>query len=154
MTIAGNIKKYLDDEGLPYETVSHKETFSSSDEAMAVGVIASHVAKTLVIKTRTGDVLAVLPASDRADIHKLRDILNDNHARLATEEEMSAEFPDYDLGAVPPLGGLFEAPVFLDRRLEEANEIIFAGGTHRDSVKMSGGDFLKLVRPVVVDLVR
>ena len=47
-----------------------------------------------------------------------------------------------------------DAPVFLARGLEEANAIIFAGGTHRDAVKMSGEDFLKLVRPVVVDLVR
>lgn len=154
MGIAGDIRKYLDDQGLAYETVSHKETFSSSEEAKAVGVIASHVAKTLVIKTRASDALAVLPASERADIHKLRDILDDNHARLATEEEMSAEFPNYDLGAVPPLGELFDAPVYLDQQLENADEIIFAGGSHSDSIKMSGEDFLKLVRPVVADLAR
>ncbi|MHB8859369.1 MAG: aminoacyl-tRNA deacylase [Thermoleophilia bacterium] len=153
MAVAGRVKKYLDDQGLAYEVVSHQETFSTCEEAKAVGVIASHVAKTLVIKTRAGDVLAVLPASQRVDIHKLRDIADDNHARLATEEEMKMEFTDFDLGAVPPLGELFEAPVLLDGQLENADEIIFAAGTHSDSVKMSGGDFLKLTHPQVVDIV-
>ena len=152
MAVVGRVKKYLDDQGLAYEVVSHQETFSTCEEARAVGVISSHVAKTLVIKTRSGDVLAVLPASARVDIHKLRDILDDNHARLATEDEMKAEFTDFDLGAVPPLGELFDAPVYMDGQLENADEIIFAGGTHRDSIKMSGEDFLKLTRPQVVDL--
>ncbi|MCL4472966.1 MAG: YbaK/EbsC family protein [Actinobacteria bacterium] len=153
MAVAGRVKKYLDDQGLAYEVVSHQETFSTCEEAKAVGVIASHVAKTLVIKTHAGDVLAVLPASERVDIHKLRDIADDNHARLATEEEMKMEFTDFDLGAVPPLGELFEAPVLLDGQLENADEIIFAAGTHSDSVKMSGEDFLKLTHPQVVDIV-
>ena len=153
MAVAGRVKKYLDDQGLAYEVVSHQETFSTCEEAMAVGVIASHVAKTLVIKTRAGDVLAVLPASERVDIHKLRDIADDNHARLATEDEMKTEFTDFDLGAVPPLGELFEAPVLLDGQLENADEIIFAAGTHSDSVKLSGEDFLKLTHPQVVDIV-
>lgn len=153
MAVAGRVRQYLDDQGLPYEVVNHKETFSTCAEAKAVGVIASHVAKTLVVKTRAGDVLAVLPASERIDMHKLRDILDDNHARLATEDEMKSEFTDCDLGSVPPLGELYDAPVFLDGQLENADEIIFAGGTHRDSIKMSGEDFLKLTRPNVVDLV-
>ncbi len=154
MTVASRVKQFLDDQGLTYEVVCHDETFSTTAEARAVGVIASHVAKTLVIKTGEGDVLVVLPASERLDIHKLRDIIGDNHARLATEDEMNTEFPDLDLGAVPPLGELFGAPVYLDQELEQATEIIFAGGTHRDSIKMSGEDFLKLTRPEVVDLVR
>ena len=154
MAIAGKIKEFLDDQGVPFEVVSHRETFRTSDEARAVGVIASHVAKTLVIQLREGEALAVLPASERLDIHKLRDAAGDNHARMATEDEMSAEFTECELGAVPPLGELFDVPVFLDERLEDAGEILFAAGTHRDSVKMSGEDFLHLLRPTVVDLVR
>jgi len=153
MGLAGKIKQYLDDQGMAYEVVSHRETFSTAEEARAVGVITGHVAKTLVIKAHSEEALAVLPASERIDLHKLRDIMGDNHARLATEEEMGDEFSDLELGAVPPLGDLFGAPVYLDQRLEQADEIIFAGGTHRDSVKMSGEDFLKLTRPQVVDLV-
>ncbi len=155
MTVTGKIKKYLDDQGLAYEIVTHRQVYTSGDEARAVGTVASHVAKTLVVKLRDGgDVLAVLPASEKADMHKLRDILNDNHARLATEPELGKEFQDVELGAVPPLGELFDSQVLLDTRLENADEIIFAGGSHSDSIKMSGEDFLKLVHPQIVDIVR
>ena len=153
MTVPGDIKNYLDDQGIDYEIVTHREVFSAGAEARAVGAVASHVAKTLVIKTHNGDdVLAVAPASDRIDIHKLRDLLNDNHARLATEEELSRDYPQFELGAVPPLGELFGATVILDQRLEQADEILFAAGSHSDSIKMSGEDFLKLVHPHVADL--
>lgn len=155
MTVKGDIKKYLDDQGSQYEIVTHRETMSSGEEARAVGVVAGHVAKTLVIRRKGGgDVLAVVPASERLDLHKLRDVIGDNHARLASEDEMGSDFPQYELGAVPPLGELFGADVILDQRLEESDEILFAGGTHSDSVKMRGEDFLKLVHPQVADLVR
>lgn len=154
MAIAGRIKQFLDDQGITYDASTHAETFTSADEAKAIGVPPGHVAKTLVVRTGGGEVLAVLPASNRMDMHKLRDVLGDNHARLATEDEMGSEFSDFELGAVPPLGSLFEMPVYLDKRLEQADEVVFAGGSHRDSVKMSGEDFLKLTHPIVVDLVK
>lgn len=154
MTVTGDIKNFLDNQGIRYEILTHMETFSSGEEARAAGVPAGHVAKTLVIKTHEGhDVLAVVPASERVDVHKLRDVLNDNHARLATEEEMARDYSQFELGAVPPLGELVGDTVVLDQQLEEADEILFAGGTHSDSIKMSGQDFLKLVHPHVADLV-
>ncbi len=154
MAVAGSVKRFLDDQGLDYKIVAHYDAFTSLDEARAVGAAAVNVAKTLVIKSGGRDLLAVLPASERLDLHKLRDLLGDNHARFASEEEVWHDFPQFALGAVPPLGELLNLPVYLDQRLEQANEIIFPGGTHRDSVKMSGEDFLKLVRPQVGDLAR
>ena len=114
MTVATNIVQYLDEQGVGYEVLSHRETFSTSEEAKSLGITASHVAKTLVIKAGGGEVLAVIPASERVDTHKLRDVIGDNHARLATEDEMSEQYPEFELGAVPPLGELFGAPVYLD----------------------------------------
>lgn len=155
MTVTGRIREYLEEQGVSYEIISHDVTYTSGDEAKAVGAETGHVAKTLVVKTGAGgEALAVLPASERVDIHKLRDVTNDNHARLATEEEMADEHADFELGAVPPLGELLGSPVLLDQRLESVNEIVFAGGTHKDSIKVSGEDFLKLTHPRVVDLVQ
>jgi Ala-tRNA(Pro) deacylase len=155
MTVTTNIRQYLEEEGVSYDIICHDETLTSSEEAKAVGIEGGHVAKTLVIKAGGGgEVLAVVPATERVDIHKLRDATNDNHARLATEQEMKEEHAEFELGAVPPLGELFGAPVLLDQRLEKADEVVFAGGTHKDSVKVSGEDFLKLTHPLIVDLVQ
>lgn len=155
MTVTANIKQYLEEEGINFDIICHGETFTSNDEARAVGIESGHMAKTLVIKTGGGgEVLAVVPASERVDIHKLRDATNDNHARLATEQEMQEDHAEFELGAVPPLGELLGAPVLLDQRLEKADEVVFAGGTHKDSIKVSGEDFLKLTHPMIVDLVQ
>lgn len=154
MTVNANIQHYLEEEGISFDVICHGDTFTSSEEARAVGIESGHVAKTLVIKTAGGEVLAVVPASERVDIHKLRDATNDNHARLATEQEMKEEHAEFELGAVPPLGELLGAPVILDQRLEKADEVLFAGGTHRDSIKVSGEDFLKLTHPMIVDLIQ
>lgn len=154
MAIAANIMQFLEEKGLRFDTTSHKEAYTSADEARAMNINPGHVAKTLVVRTRNGEALAVLPAAWRMDMHKLHDAVGDNHARLATEDEMGAEFTQFELGAVPPLGDMFGLPVYLDERLEQADEVVFAGGTHRDSVRMSGAEFLKLTHPVVVDLVK
>ncbi len=152
MAIATSVKCYLDEQGLAYETMRHRRALTSGDEARALGVTPAHVAKTLVVRSQGGDALVVLPASARVDMHKLRDVLGDNHARLASEVELEAEMSEFELGAVPPLGELIGARVYLDEKLEQMDEVVFAGGTHQDSVKMSGGDFLKLVHPRVADL--
>ena len=155
MTMGGKLKSFLDDQGLPYEILTHREVFAAGDEARAVGATAGNVAKTLVAKLSDGhDVLAIVPASEKLDIHKLRDAVNDNHARLATEQEIGHDFHEFELGAVPPLGELVDAPVLLDPELEKADFVVFDAGTHRDSVKMSGEDFLKLTHPQIVDLVK
>lgn len=153
MNICGEIKNYLDGQGISFEMLHHQEALNSGDEARALGVKSSEVAKTLVIRTGDGrDILAVLPASSRIDVHKLRDVINDNHARLATEPEMQADFSDYETGAIPPLGELLGATVILDRQLEQLDNILFAAGTRSDSIRMTGNEFLKLVHPHLADL--
>jgi len=154
MTVLNNVRDYLKEQGVDFEVISHQETFTTMEEARASGVSPDHVAKTLVIKMRDGEALAVLPAHERLDMHKLRDAVHDNHARLATEDEMGSEFTDIELGAVPPLGDLFQLPVLMDEQLKDMDEVIFAGGTHRDSVKMAGDDFIRMTHPRIMDLAR
>jgi hypothetical protein len=44
----------------------------------------------------------VIPASGRLDLHLARQALADNHARLATEEELGRGFAAYQVGLVGP----------------------------------------------------
>jgi Ala-tRNA(Pro) deacylase len=62
--------------------------------------------------------------------------LGDNHARLATEEELGRDFPDYQLGALPPLGALVGANVYVDPEVLGHDTVVFAAGTQTESVKM------------------
>jgi Ala-tRNA(Pro) deacylase len=61
--------------------------------------------------------------------------LGDNHARLANEEELGRDFPDYQLGALPPLGALVGANVYVDPEVLGRDTVVFAAGTQTESVK-------------------
>ena len=69
-----DLRKVLDDAGIGYELLRHEHTESALAEAQALGIPAVDVAKTLVVKTAGGYVRAVLPASARLDLRKLREI--------------------------------------------------------------------------------
>ena len=114
------------------------------DQANAVGVAATEVAKTVVLTTDRGYVRAVVPASERLDLGKTRDLLDDRHSRLATEAELGAAYPAFELGAVPPFGGPSGDRVILDLGLAKLEEVVLEAGSHDQSVKMRTSDLLTL----------
>ncbi|MDI6689445.1 MAG: YbaK/EbsC family protein [Actinomycetota bacterium] len=152
MAICPDVKKYLEKKGVSYEHITHPQVFSCIEEAKALRIEADEIAKNLIVKIKDRRAFAVLPGAHRLDMHKLREVMGSSHARLIMEEEMGAEFPRYEIGAVPPLGELFGIPVYVDKRLLDHETVIFTGGTHTDSIRMNCRDFVNLVNPRVVDL--
>lgn len=70
------------------------------------------------------------------------DAVGDRAARLATESELSAAFPDYDIGALPPLSMLLLAPMYVDPIVLERDEVVFSAGRLDVAVKMSTSDLV------------
>src|SRR4051794_36098792 len=104
MTVA-IVVRYLEEAGVEHEGLEHEPTFSTLEEAEAVGADARHTAKTLALHDHGGWRLAVLPASHRLDLERARRLLGaTRHLRLASEEEMAEAFPAFDVGALPPVG--------------------------------------------------
>jgi len=64
----------LDEAGASYELLPHAHTEAATAEADALGAPADDVAKTLVVTTPEGYVRAVVPASCRLDVSKLREL--------------------------------------------------------------------------------
>ena len=95
--------------------------------------------------------MAVLPADHKVNVDKLRTVLRDPEARLATEGEFKGLFPDCDVGAMPPFGNLYDVGVYVDKSLAEDEEIVFQAGSHVETVKMKYRDFDRLVGPEVID---
>src|SRR5881296_3908984 len=127
------VTRELTHERVPYELIPHRRTETAGDEASVVGVPAAEVAKTIVLVTSAGYVRAVLPASERLDLHKARRLLGDGHARLATEAELALAYPGFELGAVPPFGGPDGDRVVVDKRLAFHETVVFEAGSHTDS---------------------
>jgi len=143
----------LAQQGVDYVRVPHRRTQTAAAEAAAIGVAVEDVAKTVVLKTDEGYIRAVVPASERVDLHKIRELAGaGGHMRLATEYELSAADPRFELGAVPPFFWPAGDRVIVDRHLAAHDDVILEPGTHEASVKLRVHDLLKLSRAEVADI--
>ncbi|SRR6266545_4003975 len=130
------VTEHLKRQGSIFEVLPHRQAYTSVDEARALGIDASEVLKTLAVRTASGYALMVVPASCRLDLHLVREALGDNRARLATEEELGRDFAGYQLGALPPLGALVGAEVYVDPEVLRHETVAFAAGSQTESVRM------------------
>jgi len=141
----------LDQAGVAYELLEHNPTDRAAEEATALGLRLNEVAKTIVVTAREGNLRVLLPASERIDMHKLRDLLGaGKELHLLTEEALGAEYPEFDLGAVPPVGGR-EDGVVVDRRVADLDQVVFEAGSHDRSSDLGEEPVAGLVAQGVVD---
>jgi len=147
------VRRHLEEAGVAYELLEHLPTFSSHDEAQAIGEDLRHAAKTLVLHDRDEWWLAVIPANHRLDIDRARRLLRaTRHLRLATEQEMKTAFPQFEVGALPPVGPELPKPEVLDIRLLYRDHIVCAGGDHRHAIRLDPRDLIRLTEPRVGDI--
>ena len=147
------ITDLLDAEGVAYEVVEHEPTMSAASEADATHRPRQQVAKTVVLQEGVGYVLAVVPASERLDLAKLRELLGASKAlRFATEEEIGRDFPTLEIGATPPFGPMLALAEVIDRRLLDEDRILCAGGDHRHSVLVDPRDVVRIADARTADI--
>ena len=143
------VRRFLERRGVAYELVEHDPTYSAAAGARAVGADLEATAKTVALHDRGGYRLAVIPASERLDVHRAREILGaTHHLRLATEEELRQDFPSFELGALPPFGTA-RLPELVDVGLLRHERIVCAGGEQRRSVVIAAFDLLRITEPRV-----
>ena len=144
MSIANTVKRYLDSHAVRYEILPHPHTSTSHETADAAFIWDDQLAKSVLLEDEGGYVMAVLPASHRVDLRKLRSQL-DRELEFATESELGELFSDCEVGAVPPLGAAYGIPVVYDERLWGLTSIYFEAGNHEDLIFMRGSEFLGLL---------
>jgi prolyl-tRNA editing enzyme YbaK/EbsC (Cys-tRNA(Pro) deacylase) len=60
---------------------------------------------------------------------------------------MVRDYREFDLGAVPPIGGGRRDPVVVDRRLVERDSIVLEAGSHEHSARVPTGDPWHITEP-------
>lgn len=152
-THATAVAEFLDGAGVAFELVEHRPTTSATAEAGATRHPPEAVAKTIVLQDGAAYALAVVPASERLDLHKLRDLLGAGRSlQLASEDEIARDFPALEVGAVPPAGPLLPMAEVIDRRLLDQPRILCAGGDHRHSILLDPRDLVRLTEATVADI--
>jgi Ala-tRNA(Pro) deacylase len=138
------LEELLGVRGVRYERVTHREAFTSQEEAAHAHVSGWSWAKTLVVKDPVGLALAVLPACCTADLNRLKGLIGRGEIRLASVEEMLTGFPGCELGAIPPFGRLFGVPTVVEEALAEQRDITLPAGDHRTAIRMRATDYVRL----------
>jgi Ala-tRNA(Pro) deacylase len=147
------LEDYLRDHGVSFELIEHTRSESAVAEARAARLPAEQTAKTVVLRTSAGYRFAVIPGSDRLDLHKAADALevSRHELRFASEADMSVDFPAYEVGAIPPLGP--DTPVeLIDLRLLVYGHVLCPAGDHEHSLLLDPADLLRVTGARTVDL--
>jgi Ala-tRNA(Pro) deacylase len=150
-----DVTGFLEEAGIDFDVLEHARTERATDEASALGIGPEEVAKTLVLVASSGNVRAVLAASERIDLHKVAAVLGvgGKKVHLASEDDLARDYPDLELGAVPPFGGR-EDQVIVDERLAGRDSVVLEAGTHQRSVRLKAVDLVRLTRAQVADICR
>lgn len=152
---APELMRALADGGIEHELLPHRRTDRAAEEAAALEISPEEVAKTIVLEGEQTRARVVVPASERVDLRKARAALGEGKdARLATEDELAAAYPMFELGAVPPFGGPAGDRVLVDSRVAERESIVFEAGSHGESLRMKTADVLRLSGAEVADVCR
>lgn len=150
---AATLSAFLSGHGVVHKVIEHEPAFSAAAEARASHVPAHEAAKTVVLEDRGAYLLALVPASERVDLRKVRDIFGAGASlRMATEREIAEHFSQFEVGAVPPFGHPLFAGEIVDQRLTTIERVLCATGDHRHSILLTPADVVRLAGARVGDI--
>ena len=147
---AKKLREFLDQQGVPYVSISHAVAYTAKEIAALTHISNKELAKTVIVKIDGALAMAVLPASYDVDLSALRGGTGARSVNLAKESEFKDQFPECDIGAMPPFGNLYGMAVYVDESLTEDKDIAFNAGAHDELVQISYADFARLVTPTVL----
>ena len=142
MSIAPQLRQYLDEARVEYDIVDHRPTQSALDSARSANIPAERVAKAVLLDTADDEhLLAVLPSDRKVELSELRSELG-SKPRLSGEAEIGKLFRDCEVGAVPPVG--YGVTTIIDDSLGQQPDVYFEAGDHKSLVHMKRDDFSRL----------
>lgn len=147
--ILKKLVEFLDGHQVKYVNITHSTAFTAQDVAQSAHIPGREMAKTVIVWMDGAMAMAVLPASSMVDFNKLKEVSGAKSVELASESEFKDRFPDCEVGAMPPVGGLFNIKVFADKMLAEDREIAFNAGSHHELIRMPYAEYEQLVKPAL-----
>lgn len=143
------LEQYLRDHQVGYQIQHHPQAFTAQQIAECEHISGKKVAKSVIVLADNKKVLLVLPASRRVDLDKVRALCGAQNVSLAHEEEFRSDFPNCEVGAMPPFGNLYNMSVYVETSLTKQESIVFPIGTHTETMSLKYADFARLVQPTV-----
>src|SRR5436190_7815284 len=100
--VSTKLREYLDNAGVAYTTHPHRPAYTSQEIAQSLHVPGREMVKSVILKTDEGEiVMAVVSASDAANLHTLREEIGCCKLQLDYETDFRDAFPICNPGAMP-----------------------------------------------------
>ncbi len=149
MPCIDRLETLLRQESVPFQVQHHPLAYTAQQLAAAEHVPGKMVAKVVMVYADGQPAMLVMPAPAHVNLMRAAVALKVREVRVAREEEFARQFPDCEVGAMPPFGNLYGVPVWIDRSLAKDDTIIFPAGTHTDTIQIAFVDFERIVKPQV-----
>jgi Ala-tRNA(Pro) deacylase len=147
-----DLEQFLREFRATFSTLTHPTAIRAEAVAESAGIPCREMAKPVLVRIDGALAMAVVPAHARVDLARLRAAADAGEARLASEREFNARFPDCEPGAMSPFGNLYGLPLYVDRSLAQDDAICFNAGSHTELIRMRYADFERLASPRLVDI--
>ena len=145
MSIATTLTDFLGKSEAIYSVMRHRHSSSSLDTAEAAHVSGKQIAKPVVLKDERGYVMAVIPASNKARLGVISQMM-DRRLYLASETDFENLFKDCEVGAVPAIGQAYGMEMIWDDELAVVPEIFCESGDHETLIEMKCEQFKDLMK--------
>lgn len=147
MRLEEKIIAMLKEKKVTYEIFEHEAVYTNPVMADVLGVQESETVKSLVLKTKEGNLaVLVLPGDKRVNWKVAAAGMGTRKVSFAKPEEVS-DSVGCEVGCVPPFGHLTSLPVYMDPDLTKKNFVYFNPGVHDKSFKVKAWDLKKLCDP-------
>ncbi|MBN2282058.1 MAG: YbaK/EbsC family protein [Candidatus Marinimicrobia bacterium] len=146
------VRELLDQNHVKYIIIIHSPAFTAQEIASLSFISGKELAKSVILNVNGDVVMAVVPASERVDLAKLKTFFGIQDISLAEESEFRNIFPECKTGAMPPLGNLYQLKTYISTDLKKNKYITFNAGSHSELIRMKYSCYEKIVQPVEVSI--
>jgi prolyl-tRNA editing enzyme YbaK/EbsC (Cys-tRNA(Pro) deacylase) len=143
--------------GCWFEEFQHQSVRTSEQATkLRTGYTLRQGAKALIMRAKIANegkkfAMIVIPADQKFDSAKVKQVLGAKDIRFATEDEVETVTNGVKPGGVPPFGNLFDLEVVSDKTLYDSERIVFNAG-RTSSIAMKSADYKELVAPKIADI--
>ncbi|MBI2667568.1 YbaK/EbsC family protein [Candidatus Woesearchaeota archaeon] len=145
------VEKILKKNNIKYKIIKHNRKIIRSDDLEDKGIKKENVCKTIILKTRKGDYIAVcLKGEDRIDTKKVKDLIG-KKVDVASHESVKKS-TGLKIGEVCPL--LINMPIIIDKRIFEKDELHFGSGDLYYELILNPKDLEKVINYKIADITK
>jgi Ala-tRNA(Pro) deacylase len=141
------VQDLLNSHHIKYAAISHSPAYTAQEIAAKAHIPGKEMAKTVIVKIDGEMAMTVIPANYQVDFEQLKNLTGATNVELAIEEEFKYNFPECEIGAMPPFGNLYNMDTYVAESLAEDENICFNAGSHHELIKLAFKDWENIVHP-------